>query len=170
MEIGRPCRFCAVAEEVTIMGLYRWIPDVKNWREADFTGYFGPMGIGAIFISTLANEFLHERVASHPTTTGSSYQQHQIEMVMDMVQPIVAFIVLCSITIHGLSIPGFSLGKRVHSLSRAWSRGDTTGSGPAGAPDWTNQARLVTRGEDIVINRDLEQGEGRGVPLKKPMS
>ena len=30
MEIGRPCRSCTVAEEVTIMGLYRWIPDVKN--------------------------------------------------------------------------------------------------------------------------------------------
>jgi len=49
VDIGRPCRSCAVAEEVTIMG---WIPDVKNWREAVFTGHFGPMGIGAIFIST----------------------------------------------------------------------------------------------------------------------
>ena len=154
-----------------MMGLYRWIPDVKNWREAVFTGHFGPMGIGAIFISTLANEFLHEHVASHPlTTTGSSYQRHQIEMVMDMVQPIVAFMVICSITIHGLSIPGFSLGKRVHSISRTWSRRDTTGSGRAGAPDWTNQARLVTRGEDIVVNRDLERGEGRGVPLEKSMT
>ena len=92
MDIGRPCRSCAVAEEVTIMG---WIPDVKTWREAVFTGHFGPMGIGAIFISTLANEFLHEHVASHPsTTTDSSYQRHQIEMVMDMIQPIVAFMVL----------------------------------------------------------------------------
>jgi len=45
-----------------------------------------------------------------------------------------------------------------------------TGSGCAGAPDWTNQARLVTRGEDIVINRDLERGEGRGVPLEKLMT
>jgi len=154
-----------------MMGLYRWIPDVKSWREAVFSGHFGPMGIGAIFISTLAEEFLHEHLASHPsTTTGSTYQQHQNEMVRDMVQPIVAFMVLCSITIHGLSIPGFSLGRRVHSYSRTWSRRDTTGSGRVGAPDWTNQARLVTRGEDIVINRDLERGEGRGVPLEKSMT
>ena len=53
-------------------------------------------------------------------------------------------------------------------VSRTWSRRDTTGS-RIGAPDWTNQARLVTRAEDIVTNRDLERGDGgRGsVPLKK---
>ncbi|KAF8812044.1 hypothetical protein BYT27DRAFT_7183207 [Phlegmacium glaucopus] len=152
-----------------IMGLFRWIPDIKTWREGVFIGHFGPMGIGAIFISTLASEFLHDYVEHNPTS-GSAGQRHQIEMVRDMIQPIVAFMVLCSITIHGLSIPGFSLGRRVHSVTRTWSRRDTTGSGRTGAPDWTNQARLVTRGEDIVINRDLERGEGRGVPLEKTMT
>ena len=52
---------------------------------------------------------------------------------------------------HGLSIPGFSLGSTV---SRTWSRRDTN----VAAPDWTNQATLVTQAEDIVINRDLERG------------
>jgi len=67
--------------------------------------------------------------------------------------------VLCSITIHGLSIPSFSLGRRVHSVSRTWSRRDTTD----GIPDWTNQTRRVTRPEEIVVNRDhidiMEKGE-----------
>ena len=137
-----------------MMAMYRWIPDVKTWREAVFSGHFGPMGIGAIFISTLANQYLVDYMANNPSTT----QQHQLEMVTQMIQPIVAFMVICSITIHGLSIPGFSLGRRVHSVSRTWSRRDTTGS-RVGAPDWTNQARLVTRAEDIVINRDLERGD-----------
>jgi len=150
-----------------MMGLSRWIPDVKTWREAVFIGHFGPMGIGAIFISTLAYEFLHHHVASHPlTTTNSSYQRDQIEMVMDMVQPIVAFMVLFSVAVHGLSIPGFSLGRRVHSVTRTWSRRDTIGSGP----DWTNNARLITKGEDIVINRDLEKGGEGGVPLERTMT
>ena len=152
-----------------MMAMYRWIPDVKTWREAVFSGHFGPMGIGAIFISTLASEFLIHHINGNPSTTAD--QQHQIEMVSQMIQPIVAFMVICSITIHGLSIPGFSLGRRVHSVSRTWSRRDTVGS-RAGAPDWTNQARLVTRAEDIVINRDLERGEGEGgsVPLEKTMT
>ena len=145
-----------------IMALYRWIPDVKTWREAVFSGHFGPMGIGAIFISTLASDFLLRHIDGNPSTTPS--QQLQLEMVSQMIQPIVAFIVICSIAIHGLSIPGFSLGRRVHTVSRTWSRRDTAGSrgGGAVAPDWTNQARLVTRAEDIVINRDLERGDEGG--------
>jgi hypothetical protein len=157
------------------MAMYRWIPDVKTWREAVFSGHFGPMGIGAIFISTLASQFLLQHIDGNPSTTAS--QRRQIEMVSQMIQPIVAFMVICSITIHGLSIPGFSLGRRVHSVSRTWSMRDTTASRAGAAPDWTNQARLVTRAEDIVINRDLERGGGDtggrgggGVPLEKTMT
>lgn len=56
--------------------------------------------------------------------------------------------VLCSVAIHGLSIPFFSLGRRVHSVSsRTWSR-------HASGPDWATHTRHITRGEDVVINRD----------------
>ena len=138
-----------------MMGLYRWIPELRTWREAAFYGHFGPMGITAIFMSTLGNRFLRHHIESRPSPTGSNYQQ--IEFLRDTIQHIIAFIVLCSIIIHGLSIPGFSLGRRVHSLSRTWSRKDVIGSG-RGAPDWTNQATLVPKVEDIIINRDLEGG------------
>ena len=30
-----------------MIALYKWIPDVKTFREAIFSGHFGPMGIGA---------------------------------------------------------------------------------------------------------------------------
>lgn len=30
-----------------VIALYRWIPDIKTFREAIFSGHFGPMGIGA---------------------------------------------------------------------------------------------------------------------------
>jgi sodium/hydrogen antiporter len=101
---------------------------------------------GAVFISTLAADKLPRHDASHPP-------DNQAELLAATIQPIVAFMVLFSIAIHGLSIPSFSLGKRVHSVSRTWSR--------HAPPDWTNQARLVERGENIVINRDsaMERGE-----------
>ena len=150
-----------------MMGLYRWIPDLRTWREAAMYGHFGPMGITAIFMSALGNEFLHRYIESHPSPpTGVNYQQ--LRIVRDTIEPIIAFIVLCSIIIHGLSIPGFSLGKRVHSLSRTWSRRDTTGSG---RPDWTNRTKLVTKAEDVIINRDLEKGGGvKGVSLERTMT
>ncbi|KAF9465385.1 Sodium/hydrogen exchanger family-domain-containing protein [Collybia nuda] len=127
-----------------MIALYKWIPDVKTFREAIFSGHFGPIGIGAIFISTLASEVIHKDKHQH---------SHQVELLNDTIQPIVAFMVLCSITIHGLSIPSFSLGRRVRTVSRTWSR--------HAPPDWTNQARLVSRGAaDIVINRDDEMERG----------
>lgn len=126
--------------------LYKWIPDVKNWREAVFSGHFGPMGVGAIFISTLAAQQLPE---------PQQPPQGSAEMVAATIQPIVAFMVLVSIIIHGLSIPFFSLGRRVHTVTRTWSRQPSL-------PDWAMHTRPVVRGEDIVINRDDVDAAERG--------
>ncbi|TFK22691.1 hypothetical protein FA15DRAFT_671226 [Coprinopsis marcescibilis] len=138
-----------------MMALYRWIPDVKNFREALFSGHFGPIGIGAVFISTLAIEIIHK---AHKTEENSQ-NYGEVHRVTELMQPIVAFMVLCSITVHGLSIPSFSLGRRVHSVSRTWSRHATATSGGLLQPEWTNQARLVSRGADIVINRDHSEAD-----------
>lgn len=80
--------------------------------------------------------------------------------------------VLCSIAVHGLSIPFFSLGRRVHSVSRTWSRHDTWGtrhSQPA-LPEWTTHTRRVVRAEDIIINRDSEMERGSLPPDEKRLS
>ncbi|KAJ7206252.1 Sodium/hydrogen exchanger family-domain-containing protein [Mycena pura] len=130
-----------------IIALYRWIPDIKTLREAIFSGHFGPIGIGAVFISTLATEVLNAspRVEEDP----------QVALLAKTIQPICAFMVLCSIAVHGLSIPGFSLGRRVHSVSRTWSRHTTqtqTQTAHAARPDWMDHVRHVAGG--VVVNRD----------------
>lgn len=138
-----------------MIALFKWMPDIKTFREAVFSGHFGPMGVGAIFIATLATEVLEEH---HDTAT------HQTEILTKAMQPIVAFMVLCSITVHGLSIPSFSLGRRVHSVSRTWSR--------HAPPDWTNQVRRVDEdGGEIVVNQDsaMEKGEA-GLDSRQPSS
>ncbi|KAG8895386.1 hypothetical protein FRC01_012409, partial [Tulasnella sp. 417] len=50
-----------------VIALHRWIPDIKTFREALFSGHFGPMGVGAVFISTLASTKLPDPV-SPPTS------------------------------------------------------------------------------------------------------
>ncbi|KZV63910.1 hypothetical protein PENSPDRAFT_656941 [Peniophora sp. CONT] len=129
-----------------ILLLYKWIPDIKNWREAVFSGHFGPMGVGAIFISTLAAQQLPE---------PKSPPEGSAEIVAATIQPIVSFMVVVSIVIHGLSIPFFSLGRRVHTVTRTWSRQPSL-------PDWAMHTRPITRGEDIVINRDDVDAAERG--------
>ncbi|KIM28941.1 hypothetical protein M408DRAFT_328997 [Serendipita vermifera MAFF 305830] len=125
-----------------ILVLYRWIPDIKTLREAVFSGHFGPMGVGAIFIGTLALEKL-----PHPHDPPES----RTDILSASIEPIISFMVMCSILIHGLSIPFFKLGGRVQSLTlpRTWSlRGNHE-------PEWAGQTMKVTRPEDIVVNRDV---------------
>ena len=101
--------------------------------------------LGAIYISTLAAQ-------QFPNPNNPPVNQY--DYLALTIQPIVAFMVLCSVAIHGLSIPFSLLGRRVHSVSRTWSR--------HAPPDWTTHTRHVTRAEDIIINRDpgaLERGE-----------
>ncbi|CUA67859.1 Na(+)/H(+) antiporter [Saccharomyces cerevisiae S288c] [Rhizoctonia solani] len=83
-----------------------WLmPDVKTLGEALFSGHFGPMGVGAIFISMLALTEL----------SPSGQAENQIDRVTASIQPIVSFIVLGSIFIHGISIPFFSLSTWLHT-------------------------------------------------------
>jgi len=138
--------------------LYKWIPEISTWREALFSGHFGPMGVGAVFVSTLALTRL---------PTPQSPPQGQPEHLAATLQTIVSFVVLGSIITHGLSIPFFSLGKnmrtRTVSISRTWTSRGTT------APDWLLGARrlpgtpaqVATRPATPSIN-DIEQARGGG--------
>jgi hypothetical protein len=150
-----------------MIALHHWIPEVKTLREAVFSGHFGPMGVGAVFISTLAVDALP--AFEDPRAEGGRRASGQLEVLASTLQPIVAFIVLCSIAVHGLSIPFFSLGKRVHSMSRTWSRHASfdPSSSAAALPEWTDQTRRVVRAEDIVVNRDPGAGLVVVVPNEK---
>lgn len=72
-----------------LLAFYKWIPDVKTLREAAFVGWFGPMGVGAIFISALAREALPEPHEDGPIG--------QAEMLASTIQPVCFFIVLTSV-------------------------------------------------------------------------
>nr|XP_019012994.1 Na+/H+ exchanger AnNHA1 [Kwoniella pini CBS 10737]OCF51775.1 Na+/H+ exchanger AnNHA1 [Kwoniella pini CBS 10737] len=134
-----------------IVALYKFIPDIKTFREAVFTGWFGPMGVGAIFISTLARTSIPEGHVDKDTV--------HVERVREVIGPITAFLVLSSIVTHGLSIPFFSLGRRVHSITYTRSRGLSMDPN-ADEPAWTTHARRILPGQQITINRDDDPEEG----------
>ncbi|KAI7883816.1 Cation/H+ exchanger [Mucor mucedo] len=79
-----------------ILGLYKYIPAISNWRQAIFMGWFGPMGVGALFYYTIAIQFFE-------TDGENAYARLVIE-------PIIYFIILSSVVIHGITIPIFFLG------------------------------------------------------------
>ncbi|KAI0200657.1 alkali metal cation/H+ antiporter Nha1 C terminus-domain-containing protein [Astrocystis sublimbata] len=105
------------------------IPDVKTWREALFAGHFGPIGVGAIFVAILARAELETEhtvpLAEIPPPGSENYQ------VILLVWPIVTFMVISSILIHGSSIAVFTLGKRINTLSLTMSYTTAPEDGPA---------------------------------------
>ena len=80
-----------------VMALYKIMPSVtRNWKEAFFMGYFGPIGVGAVFYLE------HIRVHLFPPV-GEGDEEETI--LMRAVGPVVMWLVLFSIVVHGLSIP-----------------------------------------------------------------
>ncbi|CAJ2506881.1 Uu.00g080670.m01.CDS01 [Anthostomella pinea] len=105
------------------------IPDIKTWREALFAGHFGPIGVGAIFVALLARAELETEhtipLAELPSPNEPHYQ------TILLVWPIVTFMVISSILVHGSSIAVFTLGKRINTLSLTMSYTTAPEDGPA---------------------------------------
>ncbi|KAL2201946.1 hypothetical protein CC79DRAFT_1345125 [Sarocladium strictum] len=70
-----------------------------NWKEALFMGYFGPIGAGAVFYVE------HTR---HLFPELGEGDEEETDLVRAMV-PVVYWLVLFSIVVHGLSIPALNL-------------------------------------------------------------
>ncbi|KAG2343555.1 Sodium/hydrogen exchanger [Suillus weaverae] len=95
-----------------LLMVYKFVPEITSWKEALFSGHFGEqlqssksMGVGAVFVSSLALTRLP--TPEHPPADQAQY-------LAATIQPIVSFVVLGSIIVHGLSIPFFSIGRGVH--------------------------------------------------------
>jgi len=138
----------------SLLLLYKLIPEVANWREALFCGHFGPIGVGAVFIATLAQSRLE---APHDPP------QTQEDLLATALQPIVAFVVLGSILTHGLSIPFFSVGRHTLTISRSvvdqpdwllWVR--------RAPPQMDPQRTAVSEGaDDTIVSREGPRREGQ---------
>lgn len=121
-----------------MMALKPFIPDVRNWREALFAGHFGPIGVGAIFVAILARAELEHGepvpLADMPPPDSENYA------LIYLVWPIVTFLVISSILIHGSSVAVFTLGKRINTLSLTMSYT----AAPDDGPSWMNRLPRIS--------------------------
>lgn len=131
--------FVLFFRRIPIMMLLRpIIPDVKNWREGLFAGHFGPIGVGAIFVAMLARAEL-EHGEPVPTSTLPP-KDHPHYKLLYLVWPIVTFLVISSILIHGSSVAVFTLGKRINTLSLTMSYTMAADDGPS----WMNRLPRIS--------------------------
>lgn len=80
-----------------IFMMYKLMPRVvKDWKEALFMGYFGPIGIGAVFYVEHTRHLFPKR--------GEALTEEENNLTAAM-GPVVYWLVFFSIIFHGLSIP-----------------------------------------------------------------
>lgn len=96
-----------------VLVLHRRIAQIEHTRQALFVGFFGPIGVSAIFYLFVSLEFLQEM---QDPTTGLVRQD--AAKLQDIMRVVIWFLAVCSIIVHGLSVP---LGKLGYYLPRTFS-------------------------------------------------
>ncbi|KAL8672237.1 MAG: hypothetical protein Q9168_003284 [Polycauliona sp. 1 TL-2023] len=86
----------------------RKLRQCHNLKHTLFMGYFGPIGVGAAFYLHVAMEFLH-------LIEVDGEVREDAEDLREVLYPVVWFIIMSSILIHGLSVPA---GKLAFSVAR----------------------------------------------------
>ncbi|KAJ1765457.1 hypothetical protein LPJ74_006338 [Coemansia sp. RSA 1843] len=89
--------------------LTRITPAFRNYKQSLFAGWFGPIGVGAIFFA----EIVLEEIESEP-------QNFHIRS-REIIQPIVMFLIFTSVLVHGITVPLMYIGKVVRTRSRSFS-------------------------------------------------
>ncbi|KAJ2899230.1 Na(+)/H(+) antiporter-like protein [Zalerion maritima] len=100
-----------------VLGLYKTgilNPNVASLKEAMFMGFFGPIGVSAIFYLHVALEFFRQHVGPE------GEPREDTEKLFEVMQTVVWFIVISSVIVHGLSIFAYQSSQyiRYHTKSR----------------------------------------------------
>ncbi|KAF2149885.1 Sodium/hydrogen exchanger [Myriangium duriaei CBS 260.36] len=105
-----------------VLATYKFIPDIQTFREALFCGWFGPMGLGGLFLAMEARAML-ETESSIPLPHPPKYQPPLTsrQQAIELIWPVVSSVVVASTLVHGLSVLALSIGShlRRHESERA---------------------------------------------------
>ncbi|KAI0479046.1 Sodium/hydrogen exchanger family-domain-containing protein [Xylariaceae sp. FL0804] len=101
-----------------VLAFHKKIRQIEGIRHATFMGFFGPVGCSAIFYLYITLEFIDSL-----NPDGGDEPRSDVANMGEVVTVIVWFMVICSVAVHGASIP---LAKFGFWLPRTISRSLTT--------------------------------------------
>jgi sodium/hydrogen antiporter len=87
-----------------VLAMHTKIHQIEEWRQALFVGYFGPIGVSAIFYLYVSLEYLRTSI------DVDGKEREDAIRLGEVMNVVVWFLVVCSIIVHGLSIPLGKLG------------------------------------------------------------
>ncbi|KAJ0423005.1 Cation/H+ exchanger [Aspergillus carlsbadensis] len=89
-----------------ILAMRHWIPQIKEPRQAVFAGFFGPIGVSAVFYLFIALEFIDAHLGVSQGGRGPGPRPRpDVTDLAQTLRLIVWFLVVSSIVIHGLAVP-----------------------------------------------------------------
>ena len=141
----------------TILLLHRYIWQIQDLPLSLFAGFFGPIGVSAIFYLYLGLEFLN-----HVTVDGEI--REDAAGLQDVFIIVVWFLAVCSIVVHGLSIPlgkmGYQIPRTVLGIKTSRS---SSGRETSPIPLATYSVSTDHNGLDVVSHppRTVQQGRSR---------
>ena len=159
-----------------VLAMHKRIHQIEEWRQAFFVGFFGPMGVSAIFYLYTSREFLRQ-------ITYQGHERADAERLAEIFDVVVWFMVIASVVrfslpmvaflspltplnpklpqvVHGLSIP---LGKVGYHLPRTLSGAigdDSEESGPSRSRQAvTNEEGALEAGRTRLTNLEGDVNE-----------
>ena len=117
-----------------VLALKRFVPDIRTYREALFCGHFGPMGVGAVFLVIEARAQLETSTAM-PLPHPPPHSPH--EAAIEIIWPVICFVVLGSTMVHGLSVAAISVSS--HFSRREGERALLIGGETEGLDDMVHE-------------------------------
>lgn len=95
-----------------IFAMHKYIREIEDIPQAAFMGFFGPIWVSAIFYLYVSLDFLNQ-------ITVDGEVREDARHLADVMRVVVWFLAVCSIVVHGLSVP---LGKLGYHLPRTMSQ------------------------------------------------
>lgn len=94
-----------------IFAVHRYIHQIENLFQAAFVGFFGPIGVGAIFYLSIGREYLHK-------ITVDGKVREDADEVAEAMEIVVWFLAICSIvSFLALSVTSNSDNTRSSTVS-----------------------------------------------------
>ncbi|KAJ6001729.1 hypothetical protein N7522_006956 [Penicillium canescens] len=138
-----------------VFAMHKGIHQIELVSQALFVGFFGPIGVGAIFYLSVSLEFLREIKVNGEIP-------EDVQQVIETIQVVVWFLVVCSIVVHGLSVP---VGKAGYHLPRTISTAMSTGTSDEPTPVPISNIRhthsTATPLEEVNSHQSRKRGGAR---------
>ncbi|WFD43975.1 hypothetical protein MPSI1_002640 [Malassezia psittaci] len=126
-----------------VMLTYRITPTLRTWKEACFAGWFGPIGVGAVY-------YIEVAIRKVPDDGTRDHLRR-------VVAPVVLFCVFSSVLAHGITVPIVYFGPHVVRQTRTLTITQTKTSSQE-SPSLTLRQRMASLFADKApISDDMER-------------